>query len=119
MTEINIQRLLDALVEPSMTTVYDRGALVLVEVAFKRKVANVNSYTYSDVTTPTVYLTDVNSIMVYSAVMSKTNAGSAGLYNYIVPTSTGWAKGLYETKVTALDNALNDLFLTGRAFELK
>lgn len=100
-------------------SIYDRGELILFEAAFRKKVLHVDSYTYFDPTTPTLTVTDPSSLVVYTAPLSKSTTGSAGLYNCVVPSSTGWPVGLYTTKVTAYDGTSLDTIIYERVFELE
>lgn len=103
----------------SRTPVFDRGAVVQHEVAFKLYSPHVTTPTYSDPTSATITIVAPSgSYAVTSAVLSKTNAASAGLFHYQMQSSLNWAVGIYETRVTAI-LGFNDTTVIENSFELE
>ena len=103
----------------SRTPVFDRGAVVQHEVAFRLYSPHVTTPTYSDPTSATITIVSpAGSYMVASAVLSKSNAASAGLFHYQMQSSLNWAVGIYETRVTAI-LGFNDTTVIENSFELE
>lgn len=100
-------------------SIIDRGSPIQAEVTFRRKVAHVDTPVFFNPTSPVISLIDPSSTVVVSTqVLSGTNASSTGLYDATMQSTTTWEKGLYETKVTALDDVLQDVTIERRVFEL-
>lgn len=103
----------------SRTPVFDRGAVVQHEVAFKLYSPHVTTPTYSDPTSATITIVAPSgSYVVTSGVLSKTSAGSAGLFHYQMQSSLNWAVGIYETRVNAI-LGFNDTTVIENSFELE
>ena len=103
----------------SRTPVFDRGAVVLHEVAFKEYAPHVTTPTFTDPSCATItIIAPTGSYMVPSVVMSKSNAGSAGLYHYNMQSSRNWPTGVYQTQVRAL-TTYDDTLVVENSFELE
>lgn len=99
--------------------VYDRGAVVTHEVGFKLYSPHVTTPAYTDPTSAVItVVAPSGSYMVSSAVLSKTNVGSTGLFHHTMQTSTNWETGIYQTKVQSV-YGFNDLYVIERSFELE
>lgn len=99
--------------------VFDKGAVLLKEVTFKKFTPHVTTPTFFDPTSATITITSPVSAMVTDAVLSKSNASSTGLFHYILQTSNNWATGDYETKVRAYDGTYTDIIIEQRDFTLE
>ena len=75
--------------------------------------------TFTDPSCATISIVaPTGSYMVASVVMSKSNAGSAGLFHYNMQSSLNWAAGIYQTRVRAL-TTYDDTIVVENSFELE
>ena len=103
----------------SRTPVFDRGAVVLHEVSFKEYTPHVTTPTFTDPSCATITIVaPTGSYMVTSVVMSKSNAGSTGLFHYNMQSSLNWPAGIYQTRVRAL-TTYDDTIVVENSFELE
>lgn len=100
--------------------VFDRGAVILQEVAFKQYTPHVTTPTYTDPGSATIsVVSPQGSYMVTTSVLSKSNAGSAGLFHYTIQTSLNWSIGIYQTSVRAIGTGYDDTSVVENSFELE
>jgi len=100
-------------------TVYDRGDALTHEVTFKQYSPHVVTPAYADPTSATIsIMAPSGSYIVASAVLSKTSAGSTGLYHYTMQSSTNWEKGIYQVEAKGVLGYVS-LTVAERSFELE
>jgi len=99
---------------------FDRGQAILLEFEYKKRTPHVSSPAYFNPSSVRVSVFDPTSTVVVStAVVSLSNANSAGLWHYILQSSTSWTVGHYTAKVTAMDGTVNDITVEDRVFEVE